>query len=76
MKHLVYNIRYDIKDISPKYLLTEENGQINSIVNEINELIDKLEDGGLLFISGIPFIVGQVCNQLKNFMTFKYWIAC
>jgi site-specific DNA-methyltransferase (adenine-specific) len=76
MKYLVYNVRYDIKDITPNYLLTDESKQIDGIVNEINELVDKLEDGGLLFVSGIPFIVGQVCNQLKNFMTFKYWIAC
>ena len=72
MKYLVYNVKYDIKDISPKYLLTEESEQIKNIKNEINKLTDELEDGGLLFLCGMPFIVGQLCDGLKNFMTFKY----
>jgi DNA modification methylase len=76
MKYLVYNVKYDIKDISPKYLLTEESEQIKNIKNEINKLTDELEDGGLLFLCGMPFIVGQLCDGLKKFMTFKYWIAC
>lgn len=76
MKYLIYNIKYNIKSVSPKYLLTEESEQIKNITNEINNLVDSLDDGGLLFICGIPFITGQICNQLKNFMTFKYWIAC
>jgi site-specific DNA-methyltransferase (adenine-specific) len=76
MKYLIYNIKYNIKSVSPKYLLTEESEQIKNITDEINNLVDSLDDGGLLFICGIPFVTGQICNQLKNFMTFKYWIAC
>lgn len=70
--------RHQLRDIS----LVDAG---NSYISETNQLIDgcceRLENGGLLFVYGLPKVLPFVANHLNNLSSenykflFKYWIA-
>lgn len=76
MEYLFYNIRHKIKDFTPKYLLSNQKSIVEKIASEINEIVSKLDEGSLVFISGLPFILGNTTEFLDKSLKFNYWIAC
>ena len=76
MEHLYYNIRHKINGYSPNYLLTKKEDIVMAISSEINELVSKMSDGSLVFISGLPFILANTNEFLDKSLKFNYWVAC
>jgi len=76
MEYLYYNIRHKIKEFTPKYFLLNQESIIKTITSEINEIVLKMNEGSLVFISGLPFILANTTEFLDKSLKFNYWIAC
>lgn len=76
MEYIVYNIRHNIKNFTPKYILSKQEDIVKNISDEINVEISKAPNGSLIFITGLPFILANVSEFLSKNLYFKYWIAC
>jgi len=76
MEYLYYNIRHKIKEFTPEYFLLNQEIIIKKITTEINEVVLKMNEGSLVFISGLPFILANTTEFLDKSLKFNYWIAC
>jgi site-specific DNA-methyltransferase (adenine-specific) len=76
MEYLFYNIKHNVKNLTPDYILTNKENTVKLIAEEINDITSKLSNGSLIFISGLPFILGNVTEFLTDELKFNYWISC
>jgi len=78
---IILNTNFNIKDINNCNLLKRNNRYIKQTIKLIKKLSERLCDGGLLYVYGLPKYLPFFAEHLNdtpvdNFrFLFKYWIA-